>query len=143
MPAPKGNKNALGNEGGRPPFYKLPEDLQEACDKYFENCKEEKMPVTITGLALSLGFSTRKSLIDYAEKLEFVNIIKKAKLKVECEYEKRLSGNLPTGAIFALKNMNWNDRTELTGADGKDIIPSIQIEIINSSLQVDKDESEA
>ncbi|MCK9282570.1 MAG: hypothetical protein M0P71_18290, partial [Melioribacteraceae bacterium] len=123
MAAPKGNKNAIGNKGGSPPFYSDPEKLQLACDKYFDECKEKKESVTITGLALAIGFSTRKSLIDYAEKVEFVNIIKKAKLKVECEYEKRLSGNSPTGAIFALKNMEWNDRTELTGADGKDLIP--------------------
>ena len=140
MPAPKGNKNAIGNEGGRPPFYVLPEELQEACDEYFRICKEEKIPTTITGLALALGFSTRKSLLDYAEKVEFVNIIKKAKLKVECEYEKRLSGNLPTGAIFALKNMDWNDRTELTGAEGKDLNPLIKIEIINSADQVTKED---
>jgi hypothetical protein len=140
-PAPKGNKNAIGNEGGRPPFYELPEELQKACDKYFRDCKAEKIPVTITGLALHLGFSTRKSLSDYAEKLEFVNIIKKAKLKVECEYEKRLSGNLPTGAIFALKNMDWNDRTELTGADGRDINPIVKIEIIDTTDQVIKEDA--
>ena len=109
MGAAKGNKNALGNEGGKPPFYTDPLELQIACVDYFVVCKEEKIPTTITGLALALGFSTRKSLLDYEEKLEFVNIIKKAKLKVECEYEKRLSGNAPTGAIFALKNMEWKD----------------------------------
>jgi len=109
MSAPKGNKNALGNEGGRPAFYTDPDKLQLVCDNYFKDCKTDKEPTTITGLALALGFSTRKSLLDYSEKVEFVNIIKKAKLKVECEYEKRLSGNSPTGAIFALKNMEWKD----------------------------------
>ncbi len=143
MGAPKGNKNAVGNKGGKPPIYTNPKVLQLACNKYFGECKKEDIPTTITGLALSLGFCTRKSLRDYAEKIEFVNIIKKARLKVECEYEKRLSGNSPGGAIFALKNMEWSDRTELTGADGKDLIQSIQIEIINSSSQVRKDDAEA
>jgi len=123
MPAPKGNKNAIGNEGGRPPLYSDPKKLQEACDKYFVECEDKKEPLTITGLALSLGFSTRKSLLDYSEKVEFVNIIKKARLKVECGYEKRLAGNTPTGAIFALKNMDWHDKTELTGNEGKDLFP--------------------
>lgn len=123
MGAAKGNKNALGNEGGKPPYYTDPTKLQEACDNFFIECDEKKIPATITGLALSLGFCTRKSLLDYAEKIEFVNIIKKARLRVECEYEKRLSANSPTGAIFALKNMDWQDRSEFTGADGKDLIP--------------------
>jgi hypothetical protein len=112
MGAAKGNKNALGNAGGSPPFYSNPDLLQAACDNYFKECEENKVPATITGLALSLGFSTRKSLLDYAEKIEFVTIIKKAKLRVECEYEKRLSSNTPTGAIFALKNMSWHDKTD-------------------------------
>jgi hypothetical protein len=112
MGAAKGNKNALGNEGGRPPFYETPEELQKACDNFFNECKENGIPTTITGLALALGFSTRKSLLDYEEKLEFVNIIKKSKLKVECEYEKKLSSGQPTGSIFALKNMDWHDKSE-------------------------------
>ena len=141
MGAPKGNKNAVGNEGGRPPFYTDPKELQSACDNYFKECEKKKIPTTITGLALALGFSTRKSLLDYSEKLEFVNIIKKAKLKVECEYEKRLSGGSPTGAIFALKNMEWSDRTELTGADGKDLNTHIIIEHIDSSDQVKNEDT--
>jgi hypothetical protein len=123
MGAKKGNKNALGNEGGKPPFYTDPLEMQMACDNYFAKCEEDKEPLTITGLALALGFSTRKSLLDYSEKIEFVNIIKKAHLKVECGYEKRLSAGQPTGAIFALKNMNWHDKTELTGNEGKDLFP--------------------
>ena len=123
MSAAKGNKYAIGNEGGKPPYYDNPKDMQKACDEYFETCKENKEPYTITGLALALGFCTRKSLLDYSEKQEFVNIIKKSKLKVEQGYEIRLSGGQPTGAIFALKNMDWHDKTELTGADGRDLIP--------------------
>lgn len=113
MGAKKGNKNALGNEGGQPPYYNNPIDLQKACDDYFIKCEEDKDPYTVTGLALALGFCERKSLIDYCEKVEYLHIIKKAKLKVEKGYEIRLSGNAPTGAIFALKNMAWHDKTEV------------------------------
>jgi hypothetical protein len=123
MAAAKGNKNAVGNEGGKPPYYSDPLELQKACDKYFEQCIENEIPATITGLTLALGFCTRKSLLDYAEKIEFVNIIKRSRLRVECEYEKRLFGNSPTGAIFALKNMDWHDRQELTGKDGESLVP--------------------
>jgi len=113
MAGSKGNKNAIGNNGGHPPFYNDPKKLQLACDKFFEDCKGNNDPVTITGLALSLGFCTRKSLLDYAEKIEFVNIIKRAKLKVENEYEKKLYSGQPTGSIFALKNMDWHDKSEI------------------------------
>ena len=125
MGAPKGNKNAIGNEGGKPPYYTDPIKLQQACDNYFTKCEEDKEPYTITGLALALGFCERKSLIDYSEKIEYVHIIKKAKLKVEKGYEIRLSGGQPTGAIFALKNMDWSDRRELTGADGAPLIKNV------------------
>jgi hypothetical protein len=114
MAGSKGNKNAVGNNGGKPPFYDTPEEMQAACDAYFAKCIEDKEPATITGLTLALGFCTRKSLLDYSEKIEFVNIIKKAKLKVEHEYEKALrTDRNATGAIFVLKNMEWSDKQEI------------------------------
>jgi hypothetical protein len=124
MAAKKGNKNALGNKGGKPPFYDNPIDLQNAIDEYFNNCPDKKIIIhegnkieidvfTICGLALYLGFSTRKSLIDYEGKIEFVNVIKKAKLRIENIYEQNLHYNSPTGSIFALKNMGWSDKTEI------------------------------
>lgn len=81
------------------------EDLQAKVDAYFETADK----LTITGLALHLGFCDRQSLYDYEEKEEFSCIIKKARLKVENGYEFNLHGNAPTGSIFALKNMGWKD----------------------------------
>ena len=40
---------------------------------------------------------------------------------VECEYEKRLAGQSPTGAIFALKNMGWKDKSEVEQSGGLSI----------------------
>lgn len=95
--------------GGRPRKYNTAEELQEAIDAYFEETKD----VTITGLALFLGFESRQSLYDYAEQEQFSYIIKRAKFKVEHAYELRLiNSSSPTGAIFALKNMGWKDKTE-------------------------------
>jgi hypothetical protein len=37
---------------------------------------------------------------------------------VEMGYEMKLSGASVTGAIFALKNMGWADRQEVSGPDG-------------------------
>ena len=109
MGAPKGNKFALGNNGGRPPKYGSPEELEQSCIDYFEYCNKEGEKATITGLALFLGFCDRSSLSDYAEKKEFSHIIKRAKLVVENSYE--LSGG--TIDIFALKNMGWSDKQEV------------------------------
>ena len=126
MGAPKGNKNALGNEGGRTAWFKTPKELQNKIDEYFNNCPDKKkvisdgmefeLPVfTICGLALYLGFSTRKSFYDYSHKIEFVNIIKKAQLRIEQCYETNLHFSNPTGSIFALKNMGWKDNMEFSG----------------------------
>ena len=110
MAAPKGNKYALGNEGGRPPIYESPEQLKEWVNKYFLYCTEEHEKATITGLTLYLGFSSRSSLDNYADKSEeYLHIIKRAKLCVENSYE--LNGG--TIDIFALKNMGWKDTQEI------------------------------
>ena len=37
---------------------------------------------------------------------------------VENRYEKALSQQGPTGAIFALKNMGWNDKQEVQHSGG-------------------------
>lgn len=97
--------------GGRPPFYTTVEELQKGIDDYFATTPDED--TTITGLALHLGFSERKSLIDYSEKEEFVHPIKKAKLRIENSYEKDLKKHGRTGTIFALKNFDWKDKTEV------------------------------
>jgi hypothetical protein len=123
MPAPKGNKNALGNDGGRPALFNSPEELQAKIDEYFNggaNQKEYptlagsvKIPIyTISGLAYFLGFSARQSFYDYENRVEFSDIIKRARLRIEMNYEENLIDKACTGSIFALKNMGWKDKTE-------------------------------
>lgn len=109
MAAAKGNKYAEGNNGGRPPLYEDTKSLELKITEYFETGEH----LTITGLALFLGFESRQSLYDYAEKKEFSYIIKRAKLVVENSYENSLNSTSPTGAIFALKNMGWDDKQQL------------------------------
>lgn len=109
MAAPKRNLFALGNNGGRPPKYENPEEVFKKCDEYFKSCIDLEEKMTITGLALFLGFGARSSLYDYAEKKEFSYVIKNAMLVVENSYE--MSGN--NFDIFALKNMGWSDKQEI------------------------------
>lgn len=115
---------------GRPRTYELEEDLIKAVDEYFEYIKGEKQmipdddgniqevwtrkaePATITGLALHIGFESRQSIYDYEKSGTFSYIVKNARLRVECEYEKRLMTDKPTGPIFALKNMGWSDKID-------------------------------
>lgn len=113
MAAPFGNKFALGNNGGRPPKYETPEQLEIKILEYFSYLKEADEFPTVTGLALFLGFCSRQGLYEYRDKDEFSDLVKRALTVVESHYENRLNSGAPTGAIFALKNMNWKDTTDL------------------------------
>lgn len=96
---------------GSPPYYDNVVDLQKGIDDYFAKTPENR--ITVTGLALHLGFTTRQGLLNYEEKPEFVDSIKRAKLKVEQAYENRLIDRGNGGDIFALKNFDWKDKTEV------------------------------
>lgn len=101
------------NKGGRPRLYDTPQQFDAKVEEYQEYCKENKEPVTWTGLALYLGFSSRQSIDEYLKYDGFSDSVKRAKTFVEWNYEKRLAGDSsPTGAIFALKNFGWKDKTE-------------------------------
>lgn len=97
-------------KGGRPRKFTSPAKFDARVDEYVAKCAEEDEPLTWTGLALSLGFSSRQSIDEYLNYAGFSDSVKRAKALVEQSYEKRLSGNCPTGAIFALKNFGWKDK---------------------------------
>ncbi len=44
---------------------------------------------------------------------EFRDSVKRAKLLIENQQERKLDRDKPAGAIFALKNMSWSDRREV------------------------------
>lgn len=125
---------------GSPAFYNSPEEMAREIDGYYEYIKgeagerevvigrkklkekywiREPEPATITGLTLYLGFATLQSLDDYCKKgPKFAEIIKRGKLRVANRYERNLSGDKPTGSIFALKNMGWSDANFFAGDEG-------------------------
>lgn len=104
------NRYKIGVNMGRPAHYDTPDELAAACQDYFDWCNTSLTKPTITGLTLYLGFCSRSSLDDYANRTtDFSYIIKRAKLAVENGYE--LSGQ--TIDIFALKNMGWSDKTQI------------------------------
>lgn len=111
MAAPKHNLFALGNNGGRPRKYDTSEEMEVKVNEYFNWCIDSKTELTVTGLALYLGFSSKQSLYEYQENKEFTDLIKKARTAVEMSYELDLRTFKFGGAVFALKNMGWTDVT--------------------------------
>ena len=107
---------------GRPPLYETPEEFTAKAEEYFTVCKKEGRPLTVTGLALYLGFSSLQSLDDAGKRPGFSDPLKRAKLRVECGYEEGLIlAKNAAGSIFALKNFGWRDKQEIdhtiTGLD--------------------------
>lgn len=101
------------NFGGRPRLYETPEEFESKVFEYQAHCKETKEPVTWTGLALFLGFSSRQAINMYEDYDGFYDVVKRAKLFVEYNYEIRVNGNNATGPIFVLKNMGWSDKQQI------------------------------
>lgn len=101
---------------GRPRLYESAEELKKKIDEFFATTPKSEL--TVTGLALYLGFESRQSFYDYEKNEQYSYIIKRARLQVEAAYEMRLNSNGCTGAIFALKNMGWKDKTEVEQSGG-------------------------
>lgn len=134
---------------GRPPKYKNMEEIEDKIEQYFRECEGEilkdddgkpvlnkignpiivgRKPLTVTGLALALGFTTRKSLLEYQGKKEFVNTITRAKSVVEKYAEERLfDRDGSNGAQFSLRNnfKGWDADKEETVPEGITIVNNI------------------
>lgn len=76
-------------------------------------CVRPEQRPTWTGLALFLGFESRKSLHDYTKKEAFSYPIKRALLIIESSYEELLTTSSVAGVIFALKNLGWKDTQDI------------------------------
>ena len=116
--AHKGNTYAIGNKG-KPKKWTDVEEMIKAIDKWFKWCADNNKPLTVTGLAIALDFTSRLALLNYEKKVgyeEYFYSIKKAKLIVQNFSEEYLySGKHVAGAIFSLKeNYKWKDRIDFT-----------------------------
>ena len=109
---------------GRKPTFTSAEEMQEKIDAYFKSCEPELLrdgdgtpmlnkngdpvyiggrPMTIQGLALALGFTSRQSLLNYKAKKEFVDTVTRARLRVEQYAAERLfDRDAQRGAQFTL-----------------------------------------
>ena len=98
--------------GGRPRKYETVDEMDKAIETYFETAIVGEY--TITGLALSLGFTSRLALLNYeGYSEEFFYAIKRAKLRIENDYETSLRKHGRAGEIFGLKNFDWSDKREV------------------------------
>ncbi len=145
------------NKVGRPLAFD-PEDggvelMQERIDAYFKECAGRVLtnpdgqvmrdkygvpiivdakPLTITGLALAIGFNSRQSLMNYQGKPEFFDTIKRAKAKVEQYAEERLfDKDGANGAKFSLANNfeGWREKQSIE-ADVKNEV-TISVELVD------------
>jgi len=136
--------------GGRPPLYDDPAVMQAKIDEYFAFCDNRiktvdidddgnaktavvPEPYTIAGLTYFLGFCDVHALSEYEKRDGFSALIKRAKLKVQQDVERKLwEGKSPTGSIFWLKNhAGYRDKSEHehTGKDGGPVAMSIKVSV--------------
>jgi hypothetical protein len=129
--------------GGRPLKFQTVKELEDKIELYFDSFKKggenEGKPMLVSGLAYHLDICTT-TLFSYEKNSEFLAPIKKAKQRVEMQYENGLHQAAPTGSIFALKNFKWKDKSEqdlnnrYVDKEGKDLHTK-DLEIINNYEQ--------
>lgn len=141
----------MGNNVGCPPRYKTVEEMQEKIEAYFKDCRGhvlldddgyaitdkhgkpiilDEKPLTVTGLALALGFNSRQTLLNYQGKPEFMDTIMRAKARVECYAEERLfDKDGANGAKFSLANNfeGWKEKREIDGNINSDLTICIEL----------------
>ena len=127
--------------------FRDPEQLKKDIEEFFIECKEENRVPTITGLAVKLD-TTRRTLLDYENQIvktlddnikkQISHTIKKAKARIESEYEQALMDRgKTTGAIFTLKNnYGWQDKQEIIQtSNNKTDLSGLTVEQIQELLK--------
>lgn len=138
-------------KSGRPLMYKTKEELQEKIDAYFEACQGVPLtdangdvmvnkrgeimyvgekPLTITGLALALGFNSRQALLNYQGRKEFNDTITRAKARVEQYAEERLfDKDGANGAKFSLANNfeGWKEKQQIEADISSEVNINIEL----------------
>lgn len=121
---------------GRPPFYKTPEELRAAVNRYFESCaglpvydadglpvltkdgeqvRAGETPPTMSGLSLALGFKDRHTFSEQAKRgAAFREVVQLARLRVENYAERRLyNPQSYRGAAFVLQAcFGWQQKAD-------------------------------
>lgn len=101
----------------------------------------ESTPATLYGFILHLGFESRKDFDHYEVNGKFAGILKRGRLRIEAEYEKKLHYQSPAGAIFALKSFGWDERADEKPAVNQ-TITKLQVEFVNTGYTPAASENE-
>ena len=129
--------NRIGEGYGAPPMYKTVAEMQTKIDAYINGhtgrVLEDKdgnpvmykgqpnmvdtYPLTVTGLAVALGFKSRQALLNYQHRdSDFDDAISRAKTYIEAYVESRLfDKDGCNGAKFSLYNnfKGWREKQEV------------------------------
>src|SRR5258706_15317346 len=104
--------------------------------------KKEKgpEPFTIAGLSLHLGFDSKQAFEEYEINGQFASRLKRARLRIEALYEKKLHTQYTSGAIFALKSLGWNERPDKPADEAVNTV--LKVEIIEAGPRLASSEQE-
>ena len=94
---------------GPRPVFDDPGQLMAVMEGYFNSRPPDQY--TLTGLALAVGTS-RKTIENYGKRPGFRQLVEEARLLVEHSYELRLGGKNYKGAMFALTNLGWDNKSQ-------------------------------
>lgn len=132
-------------------MYRSAEEMQVKIDEYFKSCEGtfltdsegnivsdkygapivvNSRPLTITGLALALGFNSRQALLNYQGKEEFNDTILRAKAHVEQYAEERLfDKDGANGAKFSLANNfeGWREKQSIEAEVNSEMTINIEL----------------
>ena len=136
------------------PKFSSADELDKLVDAFFKQLEGKKRttqktdvlkpveikPATLTGLALYLGFHSREQFERYESKGKFAANLKKARLRIEAIYEKKLHQSTFGGAVFALKNLGWIDKGETKHT--VPVIKTLKVTIVESGPSPAGDEKE-
>jgi hypothetical protein len=108
-----GNKNAVGNKGGRPLKFKDPAAFDQMVDDFFADCELNGGKPTIERLAVYMG-AHRETISEYEDRPEFSDSVKKAKQKcLDWLVSAGLEARNPAMHIFLAKNnYGYKDKHE-------------------------------
>lgn len=93
--------------GGRQLIVGSPAEFDQLTDDYVESCEHADEPLTVIGLALFLGFNSRRTLSDYGRRKGFENSVARARLIIEHHHVQVCLTGKPAqvrGAIWYLKS---------------------------------------
>ena len=128
-------------EGGVHPEKKSLKTGKQESGKPLKKTDGEQIPATITGLALFIGFNSRQAFDDYEAKGKFADVLKRARLRIEAIYEKKLYQQSSPGTIFALKSLGRNEGIAGKSKKGS-AVKVLKIKIIETGPKLAANEQE-